>query len=129
VIAYEDTAQGNTISSSLLVGTTTDSTVSPLSSTPHTFTLNTLSYPDGAYTIKVSSTDSGSNNGNDSVSVYITNGDLDTNNAVSISDLSILAAHWGVGSGATYNQGDINGDGKVNISDLSLMASNWGKTW
>ena len=125
VTAYEDTVQGSTISSSnLLVGTTTDSTVTPPSGSPHTFTLNTLSYHDGQYNIKVSATDSSSKTGSDTVPVIIDNGDLNGDGKVNISDLAIMASHWGQ-TDANYSDGNITGQSTIGISDLAVMATNW----
>jgi hypothetical protein len=50
------------------------------------------------------------------------NGDL----MVNVSDLSILAANYGMTSGATWLTGDFTGDGLVNVSDLSILAANYG---
>ena len=126
VTAYEDTVQGSTISSSnLQVGTTTDSTITPPSSTPHTFSLNTLNYHDGSYNIKVNATDSSSKTGNDTVPVIIDNGDLNGDKTVNISDLAILAGHWGQ-TDPNYGDGNITGQSTINISDLAVLASNWG---
>lgn len=51
-------------------------------------------------------------------------GDINGDGQVNISDLSILAAHYG-GPGSPA-QGDLNADGVVNISDLSILAAHWG---
>lgn len=53
-------------------------------------------------------------------------GDLNGDGTVNVTDLSVLASHYG--QTATAAQGDLNGDGRVTIIDLSLLASNWGKT-
>jgi hypothetical protein len=53
-------------------------------------------------------------------------GDADGNGAVNVSDLSLLAANYGVTSEATWAMGDFNNDGAVNVSDLSLLAANYG---
>jgi chitodextrinase len=50
-------------------------------------------------------------------------GDLNSDNAVNIFDLSILLSHWQT-SDATS---DINKDGTVNIFDLSILMTGWGK--
>lgn len=52
-------------------------------------------------------------------------GDVNSDGAVNIFDLSIMAAHWGQ-SGQPYSAGDLSGDGTVNIFDLSILASKWG---
>jgi hypothetical protein len=97
-------------------------------SAPYNFTLNTLGYKDGSYTLSVKAIDNQSLVGTSTDTVTITNGDLNSDNKVNISDLSIMAAHWG-SSSATAAQGDLNGDGKVNISDLSVLANNWQQSW
>lgn len=53
--------------------------------------------------------------------------DINSDGKVDITDLSILAAHYGM-SGQTPATGDIDGNGTVNISDLSILAANWGAT-
>ncbi len=118
---------GNTISQVQLL--LNGAAVQTLTSAPYDFTLNTLGYKDGDYTLSLKATDNQNNIGTSSETIAISNGDFNGDKTVGISDLSIMAAHWGVQSGATYSQGDINGDGKVNISDLSILASNWGSSW
>lgn len=51
--------------------------------------------------------------------------DVNGDGGVNISDLSILAAHFGL-SGQSFSTGDLNGDGSINISDLSVLAAAWG---
>ncbi len=53
-------------------------------------------------------------------------GDLNGDQADNISDLSIIASHFGT-TGALPYTGDINYDGAVNISDLSILASHFGQ--
>jgi hypothetical protein len=55
-------------------------------------------------------------------------GDANSDNVVNISDLAILASHYGTKSGATWSEGDFNGDGVVNIQDLSILAAHWGQS-
>jgi serralysin len=52
-------------------------------------------------------------------------GDLNNDNKVDISDLSILLSNYGT-SNATA---DINGDGTVNVLDLSILLSHYGQTY
>jgi len=52
--------------------------------------------------------------------------DINGDGVINISDLSILAAHFGM-LGQTFSTGDLNGDGVVNISDLSILAAAWGQ--
>lgn len=49
-------------------------------------------------------------------------GDINSDNKVDISDLSILLSHFN-GSGS----GDINGDRSIDVLDLSILLSNFGK--
>ncbi|MBU0617537.1 MAG: hypothetical protein KKI02_07455, partial [Planctomycetes bacterium] len=53
-------------------------------------------------------------------------GDLDGDGDVDLSDLSQLLAHYGITSGATYEQGDLDGDGDVDLSDLSALLAVYG---
>lgn len=48
-------------------------------------------------------------------------GDANSDNAVDLLDLSILASQWGGGGSS-----DFNGDGVVDLLDLSILASAWG---
>jgi hypothetical protein len=66
------------------------------------------------------------------VGVYVVNvghaaavvGDINADNAVNVSDLSLLLARWNTTDAAA----DINKDAVVNIFDLSLLLSHWGQT-
>lgn len=118
---------GNTISQAQLL--VNNAVVQTLISVPFNFTLNTLSYKDGSYTVSVKATDNHGSIGSGSVTAIITNGDINTDNKVNISDLAIMAGHWNQQSGAIYGQGDITGDGKVNIQDLAVMANSWEQQW
>ena len=51
-------------------------------------------------------------------------GDLNADNIVNISDLSILLSNYGT----TNPTADINLDGTVNILDLSILLSHWGQS-
>lgn len=120
-------ASGSTITQvQLLVNS---AVVQTLTSAPYTFALNTLNYKDGSNTVTIQATDSHGNVGVSTVTAMVSNGDLNGDNKVGISDLSIMAGNWNKQSGATYSQGDLNGDGKVTISDLSVLANNWGSSW
>ena len=56
-------------------------------------------------------------------------GDIDGDNTVDITDLSILLSNYGKDAGQTTNpHADINADGAVNIIDLSVLLSNFGTT-
>jgi hypothetical protein len=52
-------------------------------------------------------------------------GDLNNDQVVNITDLSLLLSHYG----AVDATADINSDGTVNILDLSILLSNYGKTY
>jgi hypothetical protein len=52
-------------------------------------------------------------------------GDLNSDQVVNITDLSILLSHYGT----TDATADINSDGAVNVFDLSALLSNYGKTY
>ena len=49
-------------------------------------------------------------------------GDLNGDNSVNITDLSILLSNWNT----TNSAADVNKDGTVNIFDLSILLSNYG---
>lgn len=121
--AYEDTESPNTISSTLKVNGS--QVGGNLSSGPFNFSLNTLGYHDGSYTLQITGTDSGGNTNSDSVPVYVSNGDLNGDGHVNLSDLAVMAAHWGQ-TDSNYGDGNITGQSTINISDLAVMAANWG---
>lgn len=101
--------------------------VQTLTSTPYNFSFNALPYPDGNNTITIQATDNQGDVGTASLPIVVSDGDLNNDGKVNISDLSILASNWGK-TGMTYAQGDINGDSVVNIQDLAILAENWGDT-
>jgi len=51
-------------------------------------------------------------------------GDLNNDNTVNVTDMSILLSNYGTANSTA----DINGDGTVNILDMSILLSNYGKT-
>lgn len=52
-------------------------------------------------------------------------GDVDSNNVVDFTDLSILLTNYGT----TNSTADLNADSKIDIFDLSILLSNYGKTY
>jgi autotransporter-associated beta strand protein len=52
-------------------------------------------------------------------------GDANLDGQVNLSDLSILASHFG-SAGAQWDQADFSYDGSVNLTDLSILASHFG---
>ncbi len=55
-------------------------------------------------------------------------GDLNGDNEVSLADLSILLAHYGMTGGARYEYGDLDLDGDVDLSDLASLLAVYGTT-
>jgi hypothetical protein len=55
-------------------------------------------------------------------------GDLNNDNTVNITDMSILLSDYGTTDPTKIAQADINGDHGVNVLDLSILLSNYGKT-
>ena len=53
-------------------------------------------------------------------------GDLDYDADVDLSDLAQLLGHYGMTSGATYEDGDLDGDEDVDLSDLASLLSVYG---
>ncbi|MFQ5805465.1 MAG: agmatine deiminase family protein [Phycisphaerae bacterium] len=55
-------------------------------------------------------------------------GDLDGDDDVDLSDLSQLLAHYGMTSGAQYEDGDLDADGDVDLADLAELLAVYGAT-
>ena len=55
-------------------------------------------------------------------------GDLNSDNTVNVTDLSILLSNYGTTTSTSLNAADINGDGVVNVLDMSILLSNYGKS-
>ncbi len=55
-------------------------------------------------------------------------GDLDSDGAVGLSDLSALLTSYGVVGGAAFEDGDLDGDGDVDLADLSELLTYFGAT-
>ncbi|MEA1951111.1 MAG: CRISPR-associated protein Cas5, partial [Planctomycetota bacterium] len=58
--------------------------------------------------------------------VWAASGDANKDDYVNVSDLGILATHYGTTSGAEWGEGDFNGDNMVDVSDLGALATNYG---
>jgi hypothetical protein len=56
---------------------------------------------------------------------YTYSGDASLDGQVNLTDLTILANHFG-SSGANWDQGDFSYDGTVNLADLSILANDFG---
>ncbi|MCD6377992.1 MAG: PEP-CTERM sorting domain-containing protein, partial [Planctomycetes bacterium] len=54
-------------------------------------------------------------------------GDANLDVSVDLSDLGILAGHYGTTGGMTWATGDFNGDGNVDLADLGILAGNYGE--
>jgi len=52
-------------------------------------------------------------------------GDLNNDNTVNITDLSVLLSNYGTASSSA----DINGDGTVNVLDMSILLSHYGQSY
>ena len=59
----------------------------------------------------------------------LVNGDVDSDNEVSLGDYSLLASAFGSDpSSANWDaSADLNGDEEVNIGDYSILATNFGQ--
>ncbi|MBU0616909.1 MAG: cohesin domain-containing protein, partial [Planctomycetes bacterium] len=55
-------------------------------------------------------------------------GDLDYDADVDLADLAQLLGHYGMASGASYEDGDLDGDGDVELSDLAILLSVYGNS-
>lgn len=120
----QDTSGSGLNKVELFVDGTLNSTTSAY---PYSFNLNTNPLTDGNHVLTTEAFDnSGDSNTSLGVNVSVDNGDINVDGQVNITDLSILASHWGQSGG--YSQGDLNGDGVIDILDLSILASNWGTT-
>lgn len=53
-------------------------------------------------------------------------GDVNGDNQINLSDLTVLLSHFGLGSGATLADGDLDGDGDVDLSDLAALLGRFG---
>ncbi|MGC9453936.1 MAG: PEP-CTERM sorting domain-containing protein [Phycisphaerae bacterium] len=56
-------------------------------------------------------------------------GDATLDGAVDVSDLSLLGANYGTGSGAVWAIGDFTGDGVIDVSDLSVLGANYNRAY
>jgi len=100
---------------------------------PYSFAFVSTNYTNGTHSLVAKAYDAANNVGTSTaVSVTINNtvtptnpGDVNGDNHVTLSDLSILLSNYGKTS-ATRAMGDLNGDGVVSIQDLSRLLSNYG---
>ncbi|MBN2293355.1 MAG: hypothetical protein JXM70_13080 [Pirellulales bacterium] len=53
-------------------------------------------------------------------------GDANGDGVVDVSDLGILAAHYGTGNGVQWSDGDFNNDDQVDVCDLGILAMTYG---
>ncbi|MBN2295239.1 MAG: hypothetical protein JXM70_22605 [Pirellulales bacterium] len=58
-------------------------------------------------------------------SIPYTPGDANRDGTVDVSDLGVLASHYGTGSGAEWGDGDFTGEGCVDVCDLGLLAAHY----
>jgi hypothetical protein len=118
---------GNTISQvQLLIN---GAVVQTLTTSPYTFTVNTTSYTNGNNTVAVKATDNHGNVNTASATAIVTNGDLNTDGCVGLSDLIVLAQNYGKSGTFGYAQGNILGSTtapQVSLSDLIILAKNYG---
>ena len=54
-------------------------------------------------------------------------GDLNYDGRVDLSDLAELIAHYGMTSGASWEDGDLTGDGAVDLTDLATLLGSYGE--
>jgi hypothetical protein len=54
--------------------------------------------------------------------------DIDGDHTVSLQDLAVLLAHFGMQSGAHGEDGDLDGDGDVELQDLAALLATFGTT-
>jgi hypothetical protein len=54
-------------------------------------------------------------------------GDVNDDWCVDLADLTQLLAHYGMTSGAVYEDGDLDGDGDVDLGDLTALLAHYGK--
>jgi hypothetical protein len=55
-------------------------------------------------------------------------GDLDGDGDVDLTDLAVLLSHYGMTSGAIYEDGDLDEDGDVDLADLAALLAAYGTT-
>ncbi len=55
-------------------------------------------------------------------------GDANADGTVDVTDLGILATHYGASGGMVWTEADFTGDGNVDVSDLGVLATNYGAT-
>jgi hypothetical protein len=92
---------------------------------PYTYTLNTLTETDGAFTLTAKATDgNGGVTTSSAVAVTIGNGDINGDGHVNLTDLQLLATNYS--KAGTFATGDLNLNGTVDLGDLQILAINYG---
>ena len=119
-------------------GATTSATITETVTAAADGTFSLTGIPAGTYTLSIKGsrslrkdmavdTTSGTVSG---LTVPLLAGDLNGDNAVTLSDLAMLRAAYGSTPTSTnWNpNADLNGDGAVTLSDLAILRANYGKT-
>jgi chitodextrinase len=104
------------------VGASANATYTDPGLTPNT----TYQYTVKAYDAKDNQSSASSALNATTLQISTSDGDLNSDHTVNLTDLSILLSHWS-SSSVTTAQGDLNGDGKVTLTDLSILLSHWGQ--
>ncbi len=81
-----------------------------------------IGYADGADGVV-----SGLATGNEKLMLTIA-GDAALAGRVNLNDFTILISHYGMATGAQWDQGDFNYDGKVNLQDFTIFLNNYGQS-
>ncbi len=55
-------------------------------------------------------------------------GDISINQAIDLTDLSVLLTNFGMTGSPGYEQGNLNGDEAIDLTDLSIMLTRFGQT-
>ena len=100
--------------------------------TAHSITLLNLD-SDTLYHYQITSTDAADNSANTVDDTFQTDppicfGDLDGDQDVDLADLARMLSHYGLTSGAAYDEGDLDGDGDIDLADVSALLTVYGQT-